>query len=404
MLNNTWLTIVGIGEDGWDGLCEQSRMSIHAADIVAGSARQLAFLPNLHSRQITWPSPMLPYIDEFLVSYRGRPVVVLASGDPMLYGVGTIFAQRMDISELRIIPHVSAFTLACARLQWSSAHVPLVSVVNRPIESVLRELRHKQNIIVFSENAQTPKIIADLLMLYGFGSSQITVFERLGGSHERRVDGIARSWTAVAGDNLNLLAIACVADRDSCAISVMPGLPESAYDTDGQITKREVRAATLARLGPLPGELLWDVGSGSGSVAVEWMRTDTSCRSIAFERDPFRAERIIRNARALGVPTLSVVTGSAPESFAGIEKPSAIFLGGGVAAPEMINACLENLETGGRFVANAVTLQAEAILLERHASLGGELIRFSISRAEPIGGFLAWCPQMPITQWFFKKS
>lgn len=394
------LWIVGIGEDGWDGLSLAARNAIEAAQTLIGSPRQLALVPANDTRRIPWPSPLLPYVDEVLRTYRERRIVVLASGDPMLHGIGAVFASRLAPPELQVIPHVSAFALACARLGWPSENVSLVSLVNRPLSHLHRHLQPECRLIIYSENAATPKAVAQLLRERGYGASELCVLERLGSPLERHYEGLAAAWEAQEHAALNLIALTCHADEGAQALPLVPGLPDDTFETDGQLTKREVRAATLARLAPLPGQLLWDVGAGTGSIGIEWMRVHPSCRCSAFERDAQRAQRILANAHTLGVPDLRVVLGSAPASFAGLEEtPEAIFIGGGAGDDALMDACWNALAPGGRMVANAVTLESEAKLIARHARLGGELVRLNISRAEPIGSLLCWRPLMPITQW-----
>ena len=396
-----WLTIIGIGEDGWDGLATDARNALERAEVVIGGARQLAFLPQLSSKRLNWPSPMIPFITEMIERYRGRTVAVLASGDPLLYGVGALLTARLDASEYVVIPHLSSFTLACARLGWPSAETPLISAVHRPLERLLREATPGRRLIVLSEDGLTPAAVASLLVQHGYGKSAITVLERLGGPYERRHDGVAASWERRC-DDLNIVAVTCIADGGVHVLSNIPGLPESAYETDGQITKREIRAAAIARLAPSPGELLWDVGSGTGSIAVEWMRAHPACRSIAFEKMDTRAERIARNARSLGVPDLRVVHGMAPDAFDGLPQPHAIFIGGGITTPGLLQGCLQRIAPGGRIVAHAVTIEGEATLVRAQALHGGELIRIAVSHAEPLGTMSCWRPQLPVTEWCFQ--
>jgi precorrin-6Y C5,15-methyltransferase (decarboxylating) len=347
---------------------------------------------------------MAPAIQQILTAHRRQNrVAVLASGDPMLYGVGVALTQHLDSSEFRVIPQISALSLACARLGWAIAEVTLVSLVHRAIEQLHRHVSPGQQLILYSEDGTTPASIARLLTECGFGSSSMSVFENLGGPAERRVDAFAASWGTIQCSDLNVIAVLCLADAGTATLSTAPGLPDSAFETDGQLTKREVRAATLARLAPLPRQTLWDVGAGSGSIAIEWMRTHTSCSAIAFEERPARAERIRENARRLGVPGLQVMEGSAPSSFGDLKAPDAIFIGGGLSHEAMFGACWASLRSGGRLVANAVTIATESILFSLNKVYGGELVRISIERAVPIGSTLGWRPLMPVTQWSVVK-
>ena len=397
-----WLWIVGIGEDGYDGLNAQAKHSIASAQMIYGGARHLNLLPSGASRatRIAWPSPMAPAVEEILTKHRGeKQLTVLASGDPMLYGVGGSLTRDLVPMEFRVIPQVSALSLACARLGWPIVETILISLVNRPIQQMVRYLYAGQRIIIFSEDGGTPATVAQFLTKCGYGPSSFHVFENLGGATERAETGLAANWPAKQCAQLNLVAVQCKADMTATPMSLAPGLPEDAFDTDGQLTKREVRSVTLASLAPLHNQTLWDVGAGSGSIGIEWMRHDPSCSCIAFEVREERVVRIQKNAARLGVPTLKVVHGTAPAAFAGERPPDAIFLGGDVSNDDVFDACWNTLPSGGRLVANAVTLESEASLAARHRLHGGELTRMMVARADLIGGSHVWRPMMPITQW-----
>ena len=401
-----WLSIVGIGEDGWDGLNGHAKRAVGSAEVLYGGARHLALVPTAGSSatRISWPSPMAPAVQRILTEYRGKKrVTVLASGDPMLHGVGVPLTRDLVATEFRVIPQVSAFSLACARLGWPMAETSLVTLVDRPVEQLLRQLYPGQRIVIFSEDGSTPATVARLLTESGYGASKLDVFENLGGSSERNITASAAIWPNEQCGKLNLIAVLCASDATANPLSITPGLPDDAFDTDGQLTKREVRAVTLARLAPLPNQTLWDVGAGTGSIGIEWMRLHPSCSCIAFEARADRAARILENAARLGVPNLKVIRGTAPATFAGLLPPDAIFLGGGVGNDDLFDACWAKLSPGGRLVANAVTLQSEAGLVARHTIYGGDLMRMMVSRADPIGGSFGWRPMMPITQWTVTK-
>lgn len=394
-----WLAVVGIGEDGWDGLGLEARRTIERADLIVGSSRQLGLIVETPAERMVWPSPMLPFIDEILTRHRARHVVILASGDPMLYGVGAVFARRVDPQEIRVLPHVSAFALACARMGWPGVETALVSAVGRALERVHPYVQPGLRLVVLAEDANTPAALAALLVQRGYGTSTLSVLEHLGGPDEHRRDGTAATWTTDPGADLNVIAVTCIADEHTRPLAAIPGLPDDAFENDGALTKREVRAATLARLVPLARQLLWDVGAGSGAIAIEWMRTHPSCRAVAFERREDRTRRIARNAKQLGVPDLRIVTAEAPAALEGHEQPDAIFIGGGVGTKLLVETCWEALPRGGRLVANAVTVEGEVLLAGWQGTLGGELVRIAVSHAEPIGSFLTWRPHLPITQW-----
>jgi precorrin-6Y C5,15-methyltransferase (decarboxylating) len=403
--NKRWLSIVGIGEDGWEGLSPSAKQAVESAEFIYGGVRHLAYVPAVRAAQTTWPSPMAPAMHEILTRHRGRNrVTVLASGDPMLFGVGVVLTRELAPAEFLVIPQVSAFSLACARLGWAISDTGLLSLVNRPIEQIHRYLHPGQRLVLFSEDGTTPATVAKLLTDSGYGSSQFTVFECLGGSAERRQDGRANIWSVKQCGDLNLIAVVCVADLEARRLSVVPGLPDDFYETDGQLTKREVRAATLARLAPLPGEQLWDVGAGTGTVGIEWMRSHPSCSCIAFEEREDRAARILANAKRLGVPSLKVIKGTVPSTLDGLQPPDAIFIGGGIGRDGLFQACWNKLTKGGRVVANAVTIESEIAVATWQKLYGGELVRILVARAEPVGGVLGWRHLMPITQWSVVKS
>ncbi len=399
-----WLTIVGVGEDGWIGLSAEAKEAVASAEVVYGGARHLALLPGGTGVRQCWPSPMASAVARILTEDRGcRRVAVLASGDPMLYGVGVTLTLELPAAEFHVIPQISAMSLACARLGWAAAETTLLSLVHRPIEQVRRVLWPGERLIVYSEDGSTPAAVARLLTACGFGTSTMTVLEHLGGTAERRIARAAGEWCEERCADLNVIAVHCAADAEARVLSPVTGLPDSAYANDGQLTKREVRAVTLARLAPLPRQMLWDVGAGSGSIGIEWMRAHPTCRAIAFEAQPERAERIRANARCLGVPGLQVVEGRAPGVLAGVPMPDAVFVGGGLSEEGVFASCWGSLRGGGRFVATAVTLASEAKLLALHEEHGGELVRIGIERAESIGKTVGWRPLMPVTQWSVVK-
>lgn len=392
-----WLTIVGIGEDGLAGLGNEARRAITEAQVLFGGERHLGLIPVQAGQQRQpWPSPFSAAYAA-LLAHRGHPVCVLASGDPMLFGIGGSLAERLSPGEMRILSAPSSVSLAAARMGWSLQDTHLVPAHGRPLERVNLYLAHRARIIVLSADGHTPRQLAALLAAHGFGDSRLSVFERLGGPAERRVDGMASDWTHGSCAALNLVAIDCRADADTLLLSRRCGLPDTAYTHDGQLTKRDVRAMTLARLAPLPGELLWDVGAGCGSIGIEWMRADRRCRAIAIESDASRRALIERNRAALGVPDLTLVAGRAPAALAGLEPPDAIFIGGGVTVEGVSERCWEALKPGGRLVANAVTVQSEAFLVGLRERIGGELARISVAQTVPLGRFDGWRTAMPVT-------
>lgn len=390
-----WLTVVGIGEDGFSGLGKQARRALLGASKVFGSQRQLDLLPHcMRGERLLWPSPfsLAP-----VLALRGDPVCVLASGDPMFFGVGASLARQLDIDEMNVLPMPSSCTLAAARLGWPLQEVTIVSVVARPLAALNAYLYSGVRLLVLSNDGSSPAAIVALLRERGFGPSRVQVFEHLGGADERCLEGTAEHWPHEQVSDLNLVAVECLAAPDAPRLSPLAGLPDTAFRHDGQLTKRDVRAITLARLAPQPGELLWDVGAGSGSIGIEWMRAHPSCRALAIESDEGRQQLIEHNRDALGVPGLQLIRGRAPHALAGLERPDAVFIGGGVTREGVLHHCWQQLRPGGRLVANAVTLQSELALVSWREQHGGELTRIHIAHAQPLGDFDTWRQALPIT-------
>jgi precorrin-6Y C5,15-methyltransferase (decarboxylating) len=394
------VTVVGIGADGWDGLSPAARRAVEDAEVLRGSARQLDLVPAaVPAERLPWPAPMLPAVEQLAAAHPGRRVVVLASGDPMLSGVGSTLVRVLGAGSVEVLPHPSSVSLACARLGWPVEGTTVVTVVGRPVELVLPHATPGRRLLVLGSDGGTPAEVATLLAGAGYGASRVVALAQLGGPGERTFEGAAAGWPHVATDPLVVTAVEVAADAGTVPLPPVPGLPDDAYASDGQLTKRDVRAVTLARLAPLPGRLLWDVGAGAGSVGIEWMRVHPSSRAIAVESVPDRARRIAANAARLGVPGLRVVEGRAPEALTGLPRPDAVFVGGGATTPLLLDACWEALPPGGRLVVNAVTVQSEAVLAEWHGRCGGELTRLSVAHAAPVGGFTGWKPAMPVTIW-----
>ena len=397
------IAVVGIGADGWPGLGEPARAAILAADTIVGSERQLALLPATAAERRPWPSPIDPLVDELVAGLDGS-VCVLASGDPMLHGIGATLARRVGADRLAVHPHPSAFALACSRLGWPEAEVELSSAVGRPPEVVAAALQPGRRIVAYAAGSRGAAGIARVVRDRGFGPSRFVVLEQLGGATERIVESTAAAWGETDADPLHAVAIECRAEPGALVLGRTPGLPDDAYESDGALTKWPVRAVTLAALRPGPGRLLWDVGAGSGSIAIEWLRAEPHARAVAIECRSDRVARIAANALRLGVPALGVREGTAPEALRGLDAPDAVFVGGGLTAPGLIGACWEALRPGGRLVANAVTLEGEQTLHAARAKHGGTLTRIALSHAAPLGGFEAWRAQIPVVQWAVTKD
>jgi len=391
------VTVVGVGAGGWAELGRTARQALLAAQVIFGSDRQLDLLPpEVAAERVAWPSPLLPALPGLLEAHADRRRAVLASGDPMFHGIGATLVRLLGADRVRALPHPSSASLAAARLGWPLATTEVVSLVTADPAVLRRALNPGRRLLVLARDATTPAVVAELLTAAGYGGSTITVLAQLGGPAERVTTGVAESWDHPAGDPLAVLGIEC---GDGPRRSVVPGLDDSAYESDGQLTKREIRAVTLAALAPVPSALLWDVGAGSGSIGIEWMRSHPSCRAIAIESHPERVATIRRNASALGVPGLRVVHGAAPAALDGLPTPDTIFVGGGLTRDGVLDACLAALPAGGRLVANAVTLETEAVLASAYGKLGGDLTRVAVNRASPVGGFTGWRAMMPVTIW-----
>lgn len=397
-----WLSILGIGEDGLDGLSPAARKLLAQAELVVGGARHLALVGELKCETLAWPSPMHDALPR-IAARRGRPVVVLASGDPFFYGVGTLLTQHVAVEEIFCLPQPSSFSLAASRLGWSLQDCALVTLHGRALERVIPHLAPRAKIIALSWDGETPNKLCDLLVARGMGGSRVVAFEAMGGLREARHEAPARDWRHANVDPLNVVAVDVEAEAGARLIPHAPGLPDEWFEHDGQITKRDIRAITLSALGPLAGELLWDVGAGSGSIAIEWLLAAPRARAVAIEANPTRAARALRNAHALGTPDLQMVEGRAPQALDGLPTPDAIFVGGGATAPGAMDKAMAALRSGGRLVVNAVTLETQALLTSLHSERGGDLVSIQIGHAVPVGRFSGLRQAMPVLQWRWSK-
>jgi precorrin-6Y C5,15-methyltransferase (decarboxylating) len=399
-LPKRWLSIVGIGEDGVGGLSSVAQRLVADAELVVGGKRHLGLADGLiRGRRLSWPSPLHAALPE-IEKHRGRPVVVLASGDPFHYGVGDLLTKAVPASETLCLPQPSSFSLAASRLGWSLQDVALVSLHGRAFEAIVRHLQPGARILALSWDGETPARLARLLAERGMGQSRLTVLEHLAGDHERVRETSAASFALGTVNPLNIVALEIVAAPGALIVPLAPGLDDALFEHDGQLTKREVRAVTLSALAPRQGELLWDVGLGAGSIAIEWLLRHPSLKAIGFEAKPERAARAARNAATLGAPDLAIVEGRAPDSFKGQPAPDVVFLGGGVSNPGLFDAAWSALKPGGRMAANAVTAESQELLAQAFKRLGGDLVRLEVSRADREGG---WKDAYPIVQWRGRK-
>lgn len=399
-----WLSIVGIGAEGERGLSEPARRCLARAEVVFGGARQLQLLEALiGGRGRPWPTPFAEGIAGVLAR-RGSPTCVLASGDPFHYGVGATLAPHLVQGEFECHPAPSSISLAAARLGWALQDTDVVSLHGRDLHEIVRYLAPGRRVLALSWSRDTPGALARLLVERGFGRSRVLVLERLAGSDERVREARADSFALDAIGDLNLVGVELVAEREALVLPCRTSLPDAAFESDGQLTKRDVRAVTLSALAPRPGERLWDIGAGSGSIGIEWMLSHPACRAVAVERDPSRCARIASNARRLGTPRLAIVQATAPAGLAGLEPPDAVFIGGGASDPALLEAARSALPSGGRLVVNAVALETQARLLEAYARHGGELCRLSFEAAAPLGGMTALRPALAVLQWRFTRA
>lgn len=398
-----WLSIVGIGEDGVEGLSSVAAQLIRSAELVVGGARHLELASELiRGRRLAWPSPITDAFPE-IERHRGRAVAILASGDPFHFGVGKQIAAFVQADEFICLPQPSAFSLAAARMGWPLQDVSLVTLHGRALNGIIRHLQPGARILALSWDSATPRKLSELLTTHRMGQSRMTVLEAMSGARERIRHATASNFDIEEIQPLNTIAIEMVAELEAIIIPLAPGLDDDVFEHDGQLTKREVRAVTLSSLQPLQGQLLWDIGLGAGSVAIEWLLRHPSLRAIGIEARSDRAGRAARNAAALGVPELEIVQGRAPEALAGLARPDAVFIGGGMMDDGVFDAAWSALKSGGRLVANAVSLETETRLAGYFQHFGGDLVRLQVARADRVGAMSGWRPAMPVTQWRVRK-
>lgn len=395
-----WLHVVGIGEDGMDGLTPATRAVVEAAEIIIGGDRHHKLSSACAAERVAWPSPFDALI-QTLESYKGKRVVVLATGDPLWFSVGARIGRAIDPNQIVYHPQISAFQLTAARMGWSVADVETLTVHGRPVHQMVAFIQPDQRLIILTTGAETPAQIARFLTERGFGQSEMTVLANMGGEKEQRFEGLAVNWSHEV-PAFNTLAVHCIAAPDAALLPRVPGLSDDLFQSDGTMTKQEVRAATVAKLMPMRGALLWDIGTGSGSVAIEWMRAARYARALGIEPRADRRAMAAENALALGAPKLELIDGEVPAALSGLDAPDAIFIGGGLSV-EVFEIAWENLRPLGRLVANAVTLESEATLIDLHKKHGGQLVKIGVERAEPVGRMTGWRPSMTVTQWSLVK-
>lgn len=413
---SAWLGLIGFGEQGWHDLSPDARTWIQGADVLVAGARHFRILDATRNEAKTQHTPqtrvvwdkttggMLAQIEQLKSQYNR--VCVLATGDPMCFGIGASLSRHIPAEDMIVIPAPSAFSLMAARLCWSVMDCVCLTLHGRAIEQIHAHLMDGVRLLLLSADDKTPAAVADLLRHRGFGASRMTLFEHMGGADEQQITGTADHWLHPPGARFNALAVEAIAGPEATVYTQVPGLPDDAFAHDGKMTKRLVRAATLALLAPLPGQLLWDLGAGSGSVAIEWMRAAPRTTALAIDRAAHRLTRVRDNAQRLGVPNLQTIEGDLPHILDDprMTAPDAVFIGGGITTKGLFEQCVERLKPGGRLVANAVTLESEARLLDWHKNFGGTLNRLSLSHAEPVGPFHGWRSTMPVTQYALCKN
>jgi precorrin-6B C5,15-methyltransferase / cobalt-precorrin-6B C5,C15-methyltransferase len=402
-----WITVIGIGADGLSGLSENALEPLRNADLLVGGERHQGMVTDSDlksgAERLTWSCGIASAMDE-IATWRSKFVVVLASGDPLYFGAGSTLARHFDSADINVIPYPGAFSLACARMVWSIPNTTCMTVHGRAHESLNLHIRPDANIVALSWNGESPAKLAQILNDRGFGPSPIAVFSDMGTADEQRFDGTAQDWPHAEVPDLNTVCIQCVASGEARWWPRTSGLPEDAFEHDSQITKREVRAATLSALAPMPGEMLWDVGAGCGSVSIEWLRSTDGTSAIAIERHQDRLAFIAANAGTLGVPRLEIVAGEAPSALGDLKTPDAIFVGGGVSDASVLEACWDRLAPDGRMVANAVTLEAQQVLMEFGSAHDATYTRMSVARSGPVGNLTTLRPMMDVLQMMLRKN
>ncbi|MEM9269339.1 MAG: precorrin-6y C5,15-methyltransferase (decarboxylating) subunit CbiE [Pseudomonadota bacterium] len=393
-----WISLIGIGEDGLQGLSPGALAALEKAEVILGGERHHGLSEHFKAERMTWPSPFDAMVDGIL-AHRGRPFAILATGDPLWYSVGARLLKAIPASDVEIFPQLSAFQWAAARMGWSLADLTTATVHGRAVEQAIPHFAPNRRLLLLTRDGDTPAELAALLRARGYGSSEMTVLGALGGPNETRHDGIAQdAWTDMP--NFHVLAVACQADHTTLAPG--PGLPDDAFEHDGKMTKAEVRAVTVSTLAPFPGATLWDIGCGCGSVAVEFLRLARDGEAVGIDHNTDRLAMARANATTLGAPRLKLIEGRAPEALEGLPDPDAIFIGGGLSR-DVVERCRAALPHHGRLVANAVTLESEALLIALHAELGGSLNKLSVARAQAVGPFRGWRALMPVTQWLWTQ-
>lgn len=400
-----WLEVIGLTEDGLSGLSAEQTSQLRGADLVIGPDRifpEVQHLDGFRGQAQSWPQPFLDIIP-LLESYRGKKVVILATGDPLWFGAASTLVRYFDQSEMRITPAPSGFQWAASRMGWPLHTARTITVHGRPHENVLKYIAPSARLLVLAHDKNSPHTIAKLLDAAGYGDAEITALGHIGGNAESHHADKAAIWAKASYDvpDFHVIAVTCPDALDGF-LPLTPGLPDDAYTSDGKLTKAETRAASLAKLKPQDGGLLWDLGCGSGAIGIEWMRAANNARAIGVDNRQDRLQVAESNAMRLGTPEWQGLCLNLPDGLDDCGDPDAVFIGGGLTQ-SLAEYALKRLKSGGRLVVNAVTLESEQTLLKLWGDHGGELVRIAVARAEPVGPLNGWRPLMPVTQWALTK-
>ena len=415
--NTAWLDIIGIGEDGIDGLSPMGRGLINNAKLIIGGRRHLSMLPdNITAKKQQWQSPIAISINQLEKIYQSDettlvPICILASGDPMNHGIGVSLINKFGLDAVNITPHISAFSHICARMGWAMTDVTTISIHGRDDDGFIKYLQPNAKLIILTNDANSATEIAAKLVEYSMGDSHITAFSNMGGALEKKQQNTASNWGNIQTADLNTLAIKIKIDAICQWHSRQASIEDQAFINDGQITKRQIRALTMANLKPYKGGVLWDIGSGSGSIAIEWARAGG--KAIAIENNGHRCLNIAANAKLLGVyDDVKIINKNAIDAIGTINAignidltaPDAIFIGGGINNnDQMLDICWHKLKISGVFAANSITISSEAKLLQLHKKWGGDISRLQVSHIKSLGKMQAWDSAMAVTLYNVSK-
>ena len=390
--------VIGVAEGGIASLPAEIRDRLAGMDLVVAAPRFRDGLPD-GPETIDWPSPFSD-IFNVLSDNPDKSVALLTTGDPMWYGAGASLVRELGPDGCEVVPAVSGLQHAAARLGWPMAGCRVVSIHGRPVSGLVSALHPRARLLLIAQDGGSPMAAAKLLAARGYGAARMHVLAHLGGSDEARIDGTADGWTHDRVPDFHIIGIEC---PDAGLVPHGLAAPDSSFDNDGKLTKRDARASALAKLAPFPGAVLWDIGSGSGAVAVDFLRNAPRGIAYAVDRNQTQLDRGNANAVTHGVTGFKPICGDAAEQIASLPRPDAVFIGGGMSE-QVISAAQVALRPGGCLVAHAVTIESESVMVAAWQRAGGDLVRLSVQHADPVGGFHGWRPLMPVTQWCWHKQ